>query len=1309
MSNRYQKIKFCLYAFFAFAPFMVKAQINVSVATKAPTCNGYTNGEATATVTGGKEPYSYSWSNGQGGQTFYAAAGNYKLTVTDADGKTAIKDVAITEPAILVANATAMNGACSDDKSLMASATGGTAPFSFSWRNLTSGATTTAAMLANPAQGGYFLQVTDSKGCATNKFMNVDGALVASLNITNVYCNGRGDGGIEARVSGGTGPYSFKWSANANSSTTALASSLSGGIYTVSVTDANGCTKTLSGTVIEPPVLKANPVITGQCSGLGSVVLNPSGGIPPYKAMWTHGPTSMTLTNLPPGAYYVCVMDANGCPADTPIKISNTASIGLVLSKEDAACSGVNDGQVVAHVTGGATGPYTFNWSNGGALTSSTISGLTSGTYTVTLVDGAGCTETKSITLTNKTSLSLTTTAANSLCGGTTGTASAVTVTGGTAPFTYKWSNNATTKDVTNLAAGNYTVTVSDIKGCQATQSVTVGTSGSNISATALVTDGKCNTTNGEVKLTATGGKAPYTYKYSGGTNQTGTFTNLPAGDYTFSITDANGCSFTQSSSVKNVGAVKAAFNQAVNTSVACNADNLLYKFTNSSTGSIAGATYKWTFTGNRTSTETSPEITFGTLAGEAELTITSAEGCTDVIKKSFDVDLIRLDLQDALSGCVGTSLKPTATNANTKFTHTYSWTPLSIIESGANTATPTFKSNTAGNTKAFVTITNSLGCTKTDSVTVSSIAKAALSPSDISFKQDCQSRKIDFKNSSALADKYRWVFGDPTNPTAGSTLTTPTYTYAQSGDVTVTLVPSLGCYDTLSVKLPVNTPLSLTKGTDKAICDATAQTLTATSNGPANKIEWSTNRNFSPIAGTGASFNGAQTGAKTTYYVRASDAAGTCTTPIDSVVITNNEIKATVASPASLGLCAGVDNKQITVNNPNNDGLKVVWTPAGVIKGSNTALNPTINVSAPSTGTITGTFENQFGCKTTKTVPYAATSVNLNAGADQSVCTPAAQTLTAVSNGTKIEWSLNSNFTPVAGTGSTFNVTPTNTTNTYYVRSSDANCVVVDTVTISNNELKVSVTTPNLSLCVGTGKQATVNAPAGTTVVWTPANVIDGSNTALNPILKAGAPASGKITGEFTNAAGCKTTQEIAYTATEVKATVTASDKLVYKDFDVTLNAQPAGTGYTYKWTPLPTATTAQVKTQPATKTTYTVIVTDANGCSSTASVEVDVLTPECSEPYVYVPTAFSPNNDGRNDKIRVHGEFLTSCEFVIYNRWGEKVFETKVFENGVSEGWDGVHANKGVCPDVYGFYVRGTCRDNTTFFKKGNITVLK
>jgi gliding motility-associated-like protein len=1146
MSNRYQKIKFCLYAFFAFAPFLVQAQINVSVAVKSPTCNGYTDGEAAATVTGGKAPYSYNWSNGQGGQTIYAAAGNYTVTVTDADGKTANNAATIAQPAALVANATAINGVCSDDKSLTASATGGTAPYTYSWRNLTSGASTTGVTLSNPTQGGYFLTITDAKGCTASKFVNVEGALVVNNIVTNVYCNGRGDGSIATQVSGGKLPYSFQWDANGKNATTQGINSLNGGTYTVTVTDGNGCKKTVTSTVIEPPKLLANAVITGQCSGNGTVVLSPSGGIPPYKAMWTHGPTSMTLTNLAPGAYYVCVMDANGCPADTPINISGTGSIGLDLTKEDAACGGVNDGKIIAHVTGGAMGPYTYKWSNGGALTSDNISNLASGTYTLTLVDASGCSETKSITVNNKTTLGVTTTATNSLCGGTTGTASAVTVTGGTAPFTYKWSNNQTSKDVSGLAAGSYNVVVSDAKGCKVTQSVTVGTSGSNITATSLVADAKCGTNNGSVKLTGAGGTAPYTYKYAGGSNQTGSFSNLAAGDYTFTVTDANGCSYTQATSLKNVGAVKAAFSAVPN---GCNPDGVNYKFTNTSTGAIAGAKYEWLFTGNRAASTINADAPFNTQTGDARLVTTSAEGCTDTSKQSFNVDVIRLsNIQDTVSTCIGTSVKTSVNTDNTTFAHTYSWTPLSIIESGANTLNPVFKSNVAGNVKAILTVTNSLGCTKTDSVLVNSLAKSALNPSDITFKQDCNTRKIDFKNNNtALGNNYRWVFGDPTNPTAGSTQTAPSYTYAQGGNVTVTLIPTVACFDTLKVTVPVrpDSAVTLKKSNNVSLCAPAAQVLTATTNKTTNKIEWSANKNFTPIAATGGSFN----------------------------------------------------------------------APAG-------------------------------------------------------------------------------------------------NTSVYYVRATDANgCASTDSIVVANNELKVTTTTPALALCVGVGKSAniTTNAANNVTVVWTPATAIEGSNTVLNPVLKAGSVSSGQIEGLFTNSAGCTAKQVITYSATEVKATVTASDKLVYKDFDVTLNAQPSGTGYTYKWNPTTTATTASFTNKPAVKTTYTVTVTDANGCSSTASVEVDVIEPQCAEPFVYIPTAFSPNDDNTNDKIRVHGEFLTTVEFVIYNRWGEKVFETKQFANGESEGWDGVHANKGVCPDVYGFYVKGTCKNGTEFFKKGNITVLK
>jgi gliding motility-associated-like protein len=97
--------------------------------------------------------------------------------------------------------------------------------------------------------------------------------------------------------------------------------------------------------------------------------------------------------------------------------------------------------------------------------------------------------------------------------------------------------------------------------------------------------------------------------------------------------------------------------------------------------------------------------------------------------------------------------------------------------------------------------------------------------------------------------------------------------------------------------------------------------------------------------------------------------------------------------------------------------------------------------------------------------------------------------------------------------------------------------------------------------------------------------------------------------------------------------------------------------------------------------------------------------MVPQCDEPYIFIPRAFSPNADGKNDIIYVRGDYLTSVEFVIFNRWGEQVFST----TDKTIGWDGKHRGEPVCPDVYGYYVKGVCQQGEKFFKKGNITVLK
>ena len=411
----------------------------------------------------------------------------------------------------------------------------------------------------------------------------------------------------------------------------------------------------------------------------------------------------------------------------------------------------------------------------------------------------------------------------------------------------------------------------------------------------------------------------------------------------------------------------------------------------------------------------------------------------------------------------------------------------------------------------------------------------------DISFVQDCDTRKITFTNASSIADQYAWVFGDPSNPTAGSNQTSPSYTYGQGGEVTVTLIPKLACLDTVRLKVPVRngSAVSLTASNDSIVCNANALNLTATSN--ATKIEWSPNRNFLPLS-TGATYSATPTARSNYYYVRATDAKG-CVA-LDSVLVNNYAINVTYAK--TFDVCKGV-GKPFSIVNQTPDVLTATWTPTSLIEGSNTILNPTIKANAD--GTLAVEIKNQYGC------------------------------------------------------------------------------------TLSDN---------------------------------------------------------------------------ISVKSREVVAVAKTSANFIYVDDQITLTAEPTGTGYTYKWTPptdIANAANATTTATPKQTTTFIVEVKDSLGCSDTASVVINVDIPLCQEPYIFIPRAFSPNADGLNDKMFVRGEYLKELEFAIYNRWGERVF----YSTSLESGWDGTHNGKAVAPDVYGYYVKGTCKKGEAFFSKGNITVLK
>jgi gliding motility-associated-like protein len=396
--------------------------------------------------------------------------------------------------------------------------------------------------------GTYYIKGSDAAGCFDIKPVNVtvNASPTASVVVTDVLCFGGNTGAVDLTVVGGTAPYTYLWS---NSATTEDISGLVVGSYNVTVTDASGCTATASAIVNEPlAALAGSTVVTNvSCTGGGSdgaIDLTVTGGTGPYTFLWSNGATTEDISGLTIANYTVVITDANGCTANSSGNVLGSATaISGSTAVTDVSCFGGNTGAVDLTVTGG-TAPYIYVWSNG--ATTEDISGLTAGTYTVLITDAGGCTANASGTVAEPAvALSGTTVVTNVLCFGNSTGAVNLTVTGGTAPYTFLWNTGATTEDLVNIASANYTVTITDSKGCTAVATGSVTQPAAALSGATVITNVLCNGgTSGAIDLATAGGTAPYTFLWSNGA-ATEDISGLSAGSYSVKITDANSCFIT--------------------------------------------------------------------------------------------------------------------------------------------------------------------------------------------------------------------------------------------------------------------------------------------------------------------------------------------------------------------------------------------------------------------------------------------------------------------------------------------------------------------------------------------------------------------------------------------------------------------------------------------------------------------------------------------------------------------------------------------------------------------------------------------
>ena len=1347
-------------------------------------CQGPSSFILTASAQGGNQEFvTYTWSASPGmitpvgdyaifNNSFSAIPGNYVISVTvlDSYGNSGTGSITITLKATPTASITA-NGPTTfclgESVTLTASPANS---FQYLWRRgITDISGADQPNYTATEDGNYRVRITAENGCFS--LSNIIAVTVNPLPDVSASNNGPVCEGQSVQLTGGpSGLASYSWtsptnpgfSSNLQNPVISNITSVQAGTYTLTVTDANGCRNTASTLVVVNPVptppVSASASQTNICSGLsGQLTLTANGGSG-QLLRWFQG--SCGGTEIGQGnnisvafptvttTYFVRWETAEcGQSVCASVTVNVTQAPILNTSSTPISCAGLANGTATVNISGG-TPPYSILWNTG--ATTASISNLAQGTYTVTVTDVAGCIVSRDVTVSEPEPIVLTFTNVEvPKCNGGADGRATVVVNGGTPPFSYLWSNGQTTQTATALAAGTYQVTVTDQAGCIESASITINPPPVLAINTVSLTHVLCHgQSTGAVRVVAINGTEPYTYLWN--TGQSGPeLINIPAGTYSVTATDANGCQ----------AILSIVINQTPPLIVSAGADQTICTGQSATLTGTGANTYVWSTGETTASIEVAPlvtttySVTGTTECGQATAQVTVFVNESHVVNLGNDVEVCQgpqltidagafanvsylwstgdisrtitvtttgiywVRVTNTGNGCIGSDtiaviinpLPPAETGPNQTLcfgqeirlgptnpppspTSTYMWTS---VPPDPSLVQPTISNPTV---RPLVTTVYTLvetylntGCQNTRSVTITLVGAA---PDPGPNQTICQGQSVTIGPATPNpGSTYYWTSSNPNevfdwqipNPVVTPQITT-TYTIHEVAGQ---------CTFTATVTITVNPAPQANAGTDKQICRG--ETIMIGPEvfvpNPASTYLWTSVPPDASISNPAIS-NPLVRPLVTTVYTLIETFTATGCSRQNSITVTVNEIPvALVASDATI--CQGTS---INIGSPNApQALTYQWTsvPAGFLSNlSNPQVSPTV------TTTYYLEVTTAAGCKGFAEVTITVNPAPVpNVSPDILFCSQAEVQPVNIGGapvaGLVYSWTSN----PPGFSSNEANplVTLTGTSPVTYIltATNQFGCAAVFTVRVSISDLRV--VTVNPSLCeneasLNLGSLATVSGGKPPyTYRWTdPA----GNQLSTTSNFVASPPFFNSYRLQVTDADGCSRTQTInlvLWPAPIVQLLVNPTGTAFIGQI-VTITALPAGF-LNYEFF------VDGVSVQSGNSNFYSsymlrngqvvaVRATTVDGCSSTAQPVTMVISG--------LPNAFTPDGDGINDT------FGRGYQLVIFNRWGQTVYQG-------TEGWDGKHNGRNVSPGTYYYILEVDYENDEKTVLKGSVTVIR
>mgnify|MGYP003444580040 CR=1 FL=1 len=1150
---------------------------------------------------------SYLWSNGATSDSIVvSAAGTYTVTVTQFGNCSAVSTPVIVTQS---APAAAINGVltiCSGNNTTL-TATAGT---SYQW---STGASTQSISVGT--SNVYTVTVTYSGGCTATASVNVTANTnpVPSITGNNSICQGQSST-INAGSYAG-----YSWSTGA---TTATINVNTTGNYSVTVTDANGCTGTASFNL----AVNANPTptitgVTSFCAG-GNSTLNAGGGYTNY--LWSGGATTQTINVTAAGNYAVTVTNTAGCTATTNKLITVNALPVPSVTGALAFCAGKNTSLTVP-------GSYTsYQWSTGATTSNITVS--TASTFTVTVTDANGCTGSKSATTTINTNPVPSITGNNSICQGQSSTINAGSYAG------YSWSTGATTATINVNTTGNYSVTVTDANGCTGTASFNLAV---NANPTPTITGVTSFCAGGNSTLNAGGG---YTnYLWSGGAT-TQTINVTAAGNYAVTVTNAAGCTAT-TNKVITVNALPVPVISGLAGICPGASANL-------ATGSFAS--YLWS-NGNTTSSITT------SVSGNYTVTVTDINGCIG----SSNYNLLAFQNPvPVISGTAAICQNQSSVLDAGSFA-SWQWSTGAVSQ--------TISVNQSGTYS--VTVTNVDGCVASTSFNV--VVNPIPVPVISGTSAFCSGNSSVFNTGGGSFASYQW----------NTSATTSAITVTAAGNYVVTVTDANGCTASTSQAATVwNLPTPVITG-NSAICSGTQTTLSA---GNYSTFQWS----------TGATTDSISVSNSANYIVTVTDVNG-CTGISAPFALTINQLPSAIIS-GTAAICIGQSTAlqfQFTGTAPYSYRYSDGTSVSPIMNSNNTTAQ--ILVSPGITTDYTLTQISDVNC-TGSVSGVARVVVNplpqpiISGSAGE--CEGITATLTT-GNFAAYLWS----------TGATSQSISINTSGSYVCTvTSTAGCKASTSHNFESYPLPIVSFTNDSSLTCELpiiNFTNTSQYQLGSVFEWNIDNVIYTTQNATHQFSGSG---NYPVSLTITTLDNC-----VAEATRNVNITVFPLPQALYSvnpenaplfNSEVTF-ADGSANAVSWLWDfgDGDTSSLQNVSHFYADPGKYNakLYVTNVAGCIDSSAREI-FITP------FYIPNAFTPNGDGRNETFFDPG-YATNVQDLsmnIYNRWGQLVYTS----DNLSTTWDGTDSKGNLAPQgVYIYALKVTTYSGKHYDYTGSVTLLR